>query len=119
MNIDVPLIGSVSTGFGDKVETIDKNKYSDDRELKEACKDFASILFAQMFEAMRGNPDEQKDEDGISGSLFGGENMYMFLGFLDQEIGKKFSEQGGMELVNTLYHQLKGDMTYKKKENNV
>lgn len=117
MDITTPLVGSVATGFGQKIEGI--GHYSDDKQLKEACKDFTSILFSQMFAAMRGNPDDQKDEDGISGSLFGGENMYMFLGFLDQEIGKKFSEQGGSDLVNTLYHQLKGNSVFNNKEEEV
>ncbi|GIW23277.1 MAG: hypothetical protein KatS3mg068_2284 [Candidatus Sericytochromatia bacterium] len=108
MDITTPLIGSVATGFGQSINN-EIGYYEDEKQLKEACRDFVAILYAQMFEVMRGDPDEQKDEDGISGSLFGGENMYMFLGFLDQEIGKKFAEQGGTELVNTLYNQLKGD----------
>lgn len=117
MDISTPLVGSVATGFGQSVEGI--GHYKDDKELKEACKDFASILFSQMFTAMRGNPDEETDEEGKSNSLFGGENMYMFLGFLDQEMGKKFSEQDGTDLINNLYHQLKGDNASSIKEKKV
>lgn len=112
MDINTPLVGSVATGFGQNIEAIPH--YNDDKQLKEACKDFVSVLFSQMFSAMRGNPDDENQEDGVSGSLFGGENMYMFMGFLDQEMGKKFTEQGGNDLVNTMYHQLKGDQSFNK-----
>jgi Rod binding domain-containing protein len=106
-----PLIGSVATGYGSQAPQAPEFTYGENEQgLKDASRDFVAILFSNMFTAMRGNPeDEDKDEEGNSNSLFGGENVSMFMGFLDQEIGKKFTEQGGQDLVNALYSQLKGD----------
>lgn len=99
----VPLVGSVTTGFG--VNAPQAPVYAENEKgLKEASTDFISILFSYMFQNMRGNPDDNEE-----GSFFGGEHVDMFLSYLDQEVGKKFAEQGGADLVNALYHQLKGD----------
>ncbi len=109
----VALIGSVSQGYGAKEPEL---KHSEtDKDLKAAAKDFTSILFSYMFSTMRGNPDEKKEDEehGIGGGMFSGESVDMFVGFLDQEMGKKFSEQGGNDLVNALYTQLKGDKVFK------
>ncbi len=111
MDMRTPLIGSVASGFGSAPPELSYKE--SDKDLKEASKDFTSILFSYMFSSMRGNPDDREtDEDGGGGSLFGGENVDMFMGFLDQEIGKKFADQGGQDMVNALYHQLKGDKVY-------
>ncbi|MFN8575952.1 MAG: rod-binding protein [Candidatus Sericytochromatia bacterium] len=111
MNITTPLIGSVATGFGATAPAPELGYKESDEGLKAASRDFTSILFSYMFSSMRGNPDDRPDEES-GGSLFGGENVDMFMGFLDQEIGKKFAEQGGKDMVDALYHQLKGDKVY-------
>lgn len=108
----VPLIGSISTGFG--VSVPEPPSYSEsDQGLKDASKDFISILFSYMFQTMRGNP-----EDSEEGGFFSGEHVDMFLSYLDQEVGKKFAEQGGADLVNALFHQLKGDKVIGKNDSN-
>jgi Rod binding domain-containing protein len=106
-----PLVGSIATGYGADSPKAPESSYGEnEKDLKEVSKDFVSILFSQMFTVMRGNPeDEDTDEEGNSNSLFGGANTSMFMGFLDQEIGKKFTEQGGTTLVDNLYDQLKGN----------
>lgn len=109
----IPLIGSIASGYGDSNPEI---KYAETASgLKTAAKDFTSILFSQMFSAMRGNPDDQEDdqEHGVGGGLFSGDNLQMFIGFLDQEVGKKFSEQGAKDMVDALYAQLKGNNVFK------
>lgn len=108
MSSQIPLIGSIASGYGDSNPEI---KYSEtSADLKSAAKDFTSILFSQMFSAMRGNPDDQEndEEHGIGGGLFSGDNLQMFIGFLDQEVGKKFADQGAKDMVDALYAQLKG-----------
>lgn len=113
MSSQVPLIGSIASGFGDSNPEI---KYSETASgLKSAAKDFTSILFSQMFSAMRGNPDDQDqdEEHGMGGGLFSGDNLQMFIGFLDQEVGKKFADQGAKDMVDSLYAQLKGHNVFK------
>lgn len=110
MEISTPLVGSIASGFGSNTPEI---SYAEtDEGLKEAARDFTSIMYTFMFQAMRGNPDEQ-EEDGAGGNLFGGENVNMFIGFLDQEVAKKFAEQDGKDTVDALFHQLKGNNTFK------
>ncbi|MBC7472934.1 MAG: hypothetical protein H7263_01490 [Candidatus Sericytochromatia bacterium] len=108
-----PLVGSVSTGYGAKEPEM---SYAETTQgLKAASKDFTAVLFSYMFSTMRGNPDESggNEEDGGGGSLFSGENVNMFMGFLDQEVGKKFADQGGKDMVDALYRQLKGNNIFK------
>ena len=113
MDITTPLIGSVSSGYGATPTPPEFAYKESNKGLKDASRDFTSILFSYMFSSMRGNPDDrEKDEDGGGGGLFGGDNVDMFMGFLDQEIGKKFAEQGGKDMVDALFHQLKGDNVY-------
>lgn len=116
MDITTPLIGSVASGYGAEPIAPELNYKESEAGLKDASKDFTSILFSYMFSSMRGNPDDKADEES-GGSLFGGENVDMFMGFLDQEIGKKFAEQGGKDMVDALYHQLKGDKVYADEKN--
>ncbi|MFN8674588.1 MAG: hypothetical protein U0457_21210 [Candidatus Sericytochromatia bacterium] len=114
-----PLIGSVAQGFG---TTPPEVKYAEtDAGLKDAAKDFTSILFSYMFSTMRGNPDDNNDdqEHGFGGGMFSGENLDMFIGFLDQEVGKKFASQGAQDIVDTLYKQLKGENVFKDERKKV
>jgi Rod binding domain-containing protein len=55
-----------------------------------------------MFEQMRSGSDEE-------GGLFSGEHSGMFMGFLDQEIGKQLSRGEGANLASQLLTQLAGD----------
>jgi Rod binding domain-containing protein len=116
MDIKTPLIGSIASGYGAEAPAPELSYKESDQGLKDASRDFTSILFSYMFSSMRGNPDDRPDDES-GGSLFGGENVDMFMGFLDQEIGKKFAEQGGKDMVNALYHQLKGDNVYADEKN--
>lgn len=127
MDMMVPLIGSAASGFGSDVPIPPELKYkNDDDGLKKASKDFVSVMFSYMFGKMRGSDsdDEAEDEDNVvSGKLFGGDNFSMFASYLDQEVGKKFTEQGGGELVNSLFNQLKAsgnlDDSTKDKDKNI
>jgi Rod binding domain-containing protein len=104
-----PLVGSIASGYGSQAPQGPEATYGENTEdLKKASSDFVSILFSYMFQTMRGNPDDQS-EDEEKESLFGGENVGMFMGFLDQEVGKKFADQGGKDMVDALYYQLKGN----------
>ena len=116
MEMSTPLIGSVATGYG-SVTPPEMSHIESDKGLKDASRDFTSILFSDMFRSMRGNPDDRDSEEDGGGGFFGGENVDMFMGFLDQEIGKKFAEQGGKDMVDALYHQLKGDKVYADEKN--
>jgi Rod binding domain-containing protein len=106
-----PLVGNVAVGFNSGTPAIPSAETPE--ALKDATKDFASILFSMMVTAMRGQPDESNEEDGGPGGLFSGENMDMFISFLDQEVGKKFADQGGKDLVDALYTQMKGQVEMK------
>lgn len=103
-----PLVGNIAVGFNSGVPAIPSAETPE--ALKDATKDFASILFSMMVTAMRGQPDESNEEEGGTGGLFSGENMDMFISFLDQEVGKKFADQGGKDLVDALYNQMKGQV---------
>jgi len=123
MDTMIPLVGSITSGFGADVPIPPELSYKNDEEgLKNASKDFVSVMFSYMFQQMRGS-EENDDEDSVGGKLFGGDNFSMFANYLDQEVGKKFTEQGGIELVNSLFNQLKEagnlDKTDKNKEKNL
>ena len=107
--MESPLIGNVAIGFNTTPPELAYSETS--KGLKDAAQDFTSVLYSMMFTVMRGNPEDNPKEEGESGGLFSGENFEMFSGFLDQEIGKKFASQGGQDMVNALYDQLKGRLT--------
>ena len=103
----IPSIGSMSLGFGNAPPV---TPAGEGEELKTACKDFVSTLYAYVFEQMRSS---ENDEDGES--LFGGQEASMFMGFLDQDVGQSIAGQEGSELPNLLYQQLTDAQKEKQK----
>lgn len=95
---NVPLVGSLSTGFGDNTIATPNQKTPN---LKEASQEFVSMLYAYMFSQMR-ESSMSDEEDG----LFSGDHANMMMGFLDQEIGKKMAGAEGAGLSNALLRQL-------------
>ena len=63
--------------------------------------EFASLLYAQMFQQMR---EAAQGEDG-EGGLFSG-NAAMFAHFFDQQVGKAFASAEGNGLKEALRQQL-------------
>jgi len=103
----IPMIGSMALGYG---ETTPPNPSSGEgQELKEACKDFVAILYAYTFEQLRSTNED--NEEG----LFNGQETSMFMGFLDQEIGKNIANREGGELPDLLYQQLTNQYKIDKK----
>lgn len=71
-------------------------------KLQQASEDFAAMLFAQMFSAMRPKAGENDE------SLFGGEqDTEMFMDMFDLNIGQKYAANGN-PIAEQLYQQLKG-----------
>jgi len=95
---NVPLVGSMATGFGDNTIATPNQKTPN---LKEASEQFVSMLYAYMFQQMR-ESSTGDEEDG----LFSGDHANMMMGFLDQEIGKKMAGAEGSGLSNALLRQL-------------
>lgn len=98
---NVPLVGSVATGFGAATASAPTARTPN---VEEASKDFVAMLYAYMFQQMR--ESASSEEEG----LFSGPHLNMLMGFMDQEIGKKLSYGEGKGLADTLLRQLQGDM---------
>lgn len=96
---NIPVIGSVSAGFGNSAPGLPDLNATDPVA---ATQDFVAVLYSYMFEQMRSGSDEE-------GGLFSGEHSGMFMGFLDQEIGKQLSRGEGSNLASQLLTQLAGD----------
>lgn len=94
---DVPLVGSLATGYGDGTIATPSVKTPN---LKEASQQFVSMLYAYMFTQMRENGSDEED------GLFSGDHANMMMGFLDQEIGKKMAGSEGAGLASALERQL-------------
>ncbi len=72
----------------------------EDRELKEAAKQFEALFMCQMFERMR--------DTVMRGGLFEeslSENI--FQGLLDQEVSLQAADSGSLGLADMIYQQLK------------
>lgn len=95
---NVPLVGSLSTGFGDATVQAPTQKTPN---LEEASKEFVSMLYSYMFSQMRESGSDQEN------GLFSGPHVNMLMGFLDQEIGKKMAYSEGSGLADALLRQLK------------
>ena len=77
---NVPLVGSLSTGFGEgSVEAFAPTARTPN--LVEASQDFVGMLYSYMFSQMRESSSDEED------GLFSGPHVNMLMGFLDQEIG--------------------------------
>lgn len=94
---NVPLVGSMATGFGDNTIATPTQKTPN---LKEASEQFVSMLYAYMFQQMRESGGDEEN------GLFSGDHANMMMGFLDQEMGKKMAGAEGSGLANALYRQL-------------
>ncbi len=71
----------------------------DDRALRQACREFESLLVAQMLKQMRASVPKS--------DLFGSrEKEEMFQSMLDDELAKGMSEQGAFKLGDVIYDQL-------------
>jgi Rod binding domain-containing protein len=98
---NVPLVGSMSTGFGSgSIENMAPTARSSN--IVEASHDFVGMLYAYMFSQMREN--SSNEEDG----LFSGPHVNMLMGFLDQEIGKQLASTQGDGLAKQMMTQLTG-----------
>lgn len=98
---NVPLVGSVTTGFGDKsIEALAPSARTPN--LVEASQDFVGMLYGYVFSQMR--ESASNEEEG----LFSGPHVNMLMGFLDQEIGKQLAATQGQSLAQELLNQLTG-----------
>lgn len=97
---NVPLVGSLTTGFGDASVMAPTVKTPN---LQEASQDFVSMLYSYMFQQMR---ESGSDEEN---GLFSGPHVNMLMGFMDQEVGKKLAAAEGVGLADSLFEQLGGD----------
>ncbi len=96
---NVPLVGSLTTGFGDGAINVPTARTPN---LAEASKDFVGMLYSYMFSQMREN--SSNEEDG----LFSGPHVEMMMGFLDQEIGKELASSQGGSLAKEMMTQMTG-----------
>jgi Rod binding domain-containing protein len=71
-------------------------------KLKGQVDEFASLLYAQMFQQMR---EASKSDDEEGGGLFGGDSE-MFAHFFDQQVGKAFAAGDGNGLKQALWQQM-------------
>lgn len=97
---NVPLVGSLSSGFGATGPSAPNEKTPN---IEEASKDFVAMLYSYMFQQMRESASDEED------GLFSGPHVNMLMGFMDQEIGKKLAHSEGKGLADSLMFQLKGD----------
>ena len=98
---NVPLVGSLSTGFGEN-SIAAMAPTARTPNLAETSKDFVGMLYAYMFSQMREN--SSNEEDG----LFSGPHVNMLMGFMDQEIGKELASSQGAGLAQEMLKQLTG-----------
>lgn len=97
---EVPLVGSMATGFG---ESNLHGPRANQPNIEEASKQFVSMLYSYMFQQML---ESGSDEEN---GLFSGPHANMLMGFLDQEIGQKLAQSEGSGLADTLLRQLKAE----------
>lgn len=97
---EIPLVGSMSAGFGAGGPSAPTVKTPN---IEEASKDFVSMLYSYMFQQMRESGSDEEE------GLFSGPHVNMLMGFLDQEVGKKLAYSEGKGLADSLLTQLQGD----------
>ena len=79
----------------------------DSEELLDACKQFESYLWEQVYKAMQKSVDAMKDEEDKDG--YANQMVDYFAGTTLQEIASRTTEEaeGANSLANTLYEQMK------------
>ena len=97
---EIPLVGSMTAGFGAGGPTAPTVKTPN---IEEASKDFVSMLYSYMFQQMRESGSDEEE------GLFSGPHVNMLMGFLDQEVGKKLAHSEGKGLADSLLTQLQGN----------
>ncbi len=77
---------------------------SDEKELKEACKEFEAYFVEQMFDAMLKTTEvfSDKKDDGYATKM-----VDYFKDFAVQELCDQVTDGQGVGLANTLYEQMK------------
>jgi Rod binding domain-containing protein len=77
------------------------------KQLEGQVEEFASLLYAQMFQQMReaSKVSDEGDEEGGGGGMFGGDSE-MFASYFDQQVGKVFAHQAGNGLKQALWEQM-------------
>jgi Rod binding domain-containing protein len=95
---EVPLVGSMATGFGGNDL---QGPRANQPNIEEASQQFVSMLYSYMFQQMRESGADEEE------GLFSGPHANMLMGFLDQEIGQKLAKSEGSGLADTLMQQLK------------
>ena len=98
MESSVPLVGSVSTGFGNNLAMTAPTTKTPN--LEEAAESFVAMLYSYMFQQMR---ESGSDEEN---GLFSGPHVNMLMGFLDEEVGKKIAQDDGRGLAAQMLEQL-------------
>lgn len=91
-------IDSVDQGFKQILDKAIASK--EDKQLKDAARQFEALFVYQMYSKMRETIDK--------GGLFeGGLANDIFQGMLDQEVSVKAAETGSLGLADLIYKQLK------------
>jgi len=98
---NIPLVGSLHTGFGGAEVSAPNAKTPN---VEEASKDFVAMLYSYMFQQMRESGSDEEE------GLFSGPHLNMLMGFMDQEIGKKLAHSEGKGLADALLLQLQGNL---------
>ena len=71
------------------------------QKLREACREFESVLIYQLLRQMRSASGSAFPGGGFAGGIYGG--------MLDWELARRASEAGGVGLADMLYRELSGD----------
>ncbi|MBI3926731.1 MAG: rod-binding protein [Armatimonadetes bacterium] len=76
------------------------SRAAEENKLQEACQQFEALFLTQMMAQMRKTVPQ-------GGLLDGGQQQEMFMGMLDQERAKMWSQEGGIGLANMLFNQMR------------
>jgi len=84
----------------DKGMELSPARQKEDRETRDACKQFETLFLSQMMTQMKASIPQN--------DLFGdGKERQMYEDMLGQEQAKAWSDSGGIGLANLLYQQLR------------
>lgn len=89
---------------GFKLEAIKESTKTKDAELKKACQDFEAVFINFMFKSMRKTvPD--------AGLIKKGRGEKIYRDMMDMEVSSQLSRGNGFGLSESLYRQLKKDIS--------